>query len=50
MTTGKETYQNRQDCPDSGEILFEQYCEKQGLKYHHIGFDSKLDPVSNFGS
>ena len=48
MTNGNKNYKNRQDCPNSGEILFEQYCEQAGLKYHHIGFDSKLDPVQSF--
>ena len=48
MTTGSHSFEDRQDCPDSGEILFEQYCEQLGLKYHHVGFDSKLDPVSYF--
>jgi len=48
MTTGKHSFKDRQDCPDSGEILFENYCETIGVKYHRVGFDSKLDPVSNF--
>lgn len=48
MTTGKHTYIERQDCTDSGEVLFENYCETKGIKYHRVGFDSHLNPVANF--
>jgi hypothetical protein len=48
MTNGNYNYKDRQDCPDSGEILFEQYLEENGTKYHRVGFDSHLNPVANF--
>ena len=48
MTNGNHNFANRQNCPDSGEILFEQYLEEKELKYHRVGFDSHLNPVSNY--
>ena len=48
--SGQGTFEERQTIKqtDMGETLFEQYCEGLGLKYHHTGFDSKLNPVNNF--
>ena len=30
------------------EVLFENYCETQGIKIHHTGFDSVMNPVKEF--
>jgi hypothetical protein len=48
--TNTGTYEERQKISkdEMAETLFENYCETKGLKIHHTGFDSVINPVSNF--
>ena len=45
--TAQDTYENR--CKGRvGEDLFEEYCQKKGVKYFRTGFDEKDDQIQQF--
>ncbi|MHA2164076.1 MAG: hypothetical protein ACXABF_16800 [Candidatus Thorarchaeota archaeon] len=48
--TNTGSYEQRQKISkdEMSETLFENYCETQGIKIHHTGFDSVMNPVKEF--
>ena len=46
--TGSYEQRQRISKDNMSETLFENYCETKGIKIHHTGFDSVLNPVKNF--
>ena len=45
---GSNTYKERQDGENQGEILFEQYCREKGYQLQRIGFDEKNNNIPEF--
>jgi hypothetical protein len=41
MTQLRSNFAERQKHPNTGEIIFEQYCKDKGYKYYRFGFDEK---------
>jgi hypothetical protein len=43
-----DTFAERQKHPNTGEMLFEQYCKEKQVFYRRLGFDEKNDPLPFF--
>ena len=44
---GNYSYRDRQSVPNTGEILFEEYCNSKGISFTHLGFEEKHNTIPN---
>ena len=45
---GNSSYKDRQSVPNTGEQLFEEYCNARKVWFRRLGFDEKNDSVPYF--
>lgn len=45
---GNNSYKDRQTVQNTGELIFEEYCQSRGVEYKRLGFDEKNNFVPYF--